>query len=572
MLLCRAESLALLREQEFDVLVIGGGITGAGVAFDAAARGLRVALVEGRDFVGGTSRWSTKLVHGGIRYLPQFDIGLVREALIERGRLLANAPLLVEPLPFLLPLYRFNRRPLGIGWLPQQSALQPLLIRAGLLTYDLLAGRLNVGRHRSVPSARIAEWAPLVRTQDLLAAYSYYDARTEDARLVFDVLASAVEQGAVVVNHAPVIGFEKAGGGLVAAWIRDELANEEFAVRARVFVNATGIWGEELERLTGEPPQVHIAPSKGVHLVLPIERVGLKDAAIVLPETDDGRLLFLVPYRPYGEVAILGTTDTGSGPLDAPVATDADIDYLLDHANRYLETTLTRADVISAYAGYRPLIRRGLAETTARLSRSHELVEHANGLLSILGGKLTTFRSMAEETVDAVERGLGRPIRHVTAQLPLARRRDWKQVVETVTARAREMGLEAHVPWLLRGYGAAAHTVLDIAAGDYRLARPLVDGLPYLWAEVVHACRYEQACHIDDVLERRTFVLFLDWHHGLRVAEQVSELMAQELGWSAEQRQLEVERYRRRVLQCCGAEHGIATRLDSGSVSLPWRT
>ncbi len=568
MLLRRAESIALLGEQEFDVLVIGGGITGAGVAFDAAARGLRVALVEGRDFAGGTSRWSTKLIHGGIRYLPQFEIGLVREALIERGRLLANAPLLVEPLPFLLPLYRFNRRPLGISWLPRQAVLQASLVRAGLAAYDLFAGRLNIGRHRSVPRAQITQWATSLRRQDLVAAYTYCDARTEDARLVLDVLASAVERGAVVANYARVVGFEKVGGRLVAAWVRDELANEDLAVRAKVFVNATGIWGEESERLTGEPPAVHIVPSKGVHLILPLERVGLKDAAVVLPETDDGRLLFIVPYQPYGDVAILGTTDTGSGPLESPVATDADIDYLLDHANRYLETTLTRADVISAYAGYRPLIRRGLVETTARLSRSHELIEHANGLISILGGKLTTFRAMAEETVDAVERRLGRPIRHMTAQLPLARRRDWKQVVETVTVRAREMGLDAYVPWLLRGYGAAAHAVLDIATGDHRLARPMVNGLPYLWAEVVHACRYEQACHLDDVLERRTFMLFLDWDHGLRVAEQVSELMAQELGWSAEQRQREVERYRRRVRQSCGAEHGIATRLDSGPVSL----
>ena len=568
MLLRRAESIALLGEQEFDVLVIGGGITGAGVAFDAAARGLRVALVEGRDFAGGTSRWSTKLVHGGIRYLPQFEIRLVREALIERGRLLANAPLLVEPLPFLLPLYRFNRRPLGISWLPRQAVLQVSLFRAGLVAYDLFAGRLNIGRHRSVPRAQITQWATSLRRQDLVAAYTYCDARTEDARLVLDVLASAVERGAVVANYARVVGFEKVGGRLVAAWVRDELANEDLAVRAKVFVNATGIWGEESERLTGEPPAVHIVPSKGVHLILPLERVGLKDAAVVLPETDDGRLLFIVPYQPYGDVAILGTTDTGSGPLESPVATDADIDYLLDHANRYLETTLTRADVISAYAGYRPLIRRGLVETTARLSRSHELIEHANGLISILGGKLTTFRAMAEETVDAVERRLGRPIRHMTAQLPLARRRDWKQVVETVTARAREMGLDAHVPWLLRGYGAAAHAVLDIAAGDHRLAQAMVNGLPYLWAEVVHACRYEQACHLDDVLERRTFMLFSDWDHGLRVAEQVSELMARELGWSAEQRQREVERYRLRVRQSCGAEHGIATRLDSGPVSL----
>ncbi len=545
-----------LRQGVFDVLIIGGGITGAGVALDAAARGLRVALVERRDFASGTSCWSTKLVHGGIRYLPQLDIGLVREALVERGLLLHNAPQLVDPLLFILPVYRFNRRPLGLRHVPPAGPLLLAYLELGLHTYDLLAGRRNIGRHRRLSLTTVSDSVPALRTDGLLGAFGYFDARTNDTRLVMNVLMSARQYGAVIANYCAVVGFERSGGLLRAAAVRDQLTGEEFMVQARVFVNATGIWGEELERLALGMPKVHIVPSKGVHLVLPQERVGVRQAAVVIPETSDGRLLFVIPYEGR---AILGTTDTGTGPLDDPRADEADVTFLLDHANQYLDVGLSRVDVISAYAGYRPLIRRGSAEVAARLSRSHELIEHESGMISILGGKLTTYRRMAEETVDRIQRRLGQRVCHVTAQLPLAGREGLEQTVPMIVSRAQQLGVEESVPWLLRAYGTDARSVLELAAEEKQLISPIVPGLPYLLAEVVYACRNEFAQRIEDVLERRTWVLFADWRHGLGALSAVGELMARELGWGPDELACQLERYRQRVLALCASVHGIGT-------------
>lgn len=551
-----------LRGGIYDVLVIGGGITGAGVALDAAVRGLRVALVERRDFASGTSRWSTKLVHGGIRYLPQLDIGLVREALVERGLLLRNAPRLVEPLLFVLPIYQYNRHPLGLQRVPPAGPLLVAYLELGLFAYDLLAGRLNIEPHRRLNQGMLRELAPLLRTDGLLAAYGYFDARTDDARLVMNVLETARQYGAVLCNYCEVVGFERSRNRLRAAQVRDVLTGDEFVVQAKLFVNATGIWGEELERKALGAPTVHIAPSKGVHLVLPQERVGVEDAALVIPETSDGRLLFVVPHD---GLAILGTTDTGAGPLDDPLASDADVDFLLEHANRYLEVHLTRADVISVYAGYRPLIRRGLAETTARLSRSHELIEHESGLVSILGGKLTTYRRMAEETVDRIQRRLGQPVRHPTRHLMLAGREGLETALPAILATAQELGVERSVPWLLQAYGTRAQAVLELAREEPQLARPIVPGLPYLFAEVIHACRNEMAQRLEDVLERRTWVLFADRGHGLASVAEVAQLMARELGWDEEDRAAEITAYRERVLHLCGSEVGIATQLSGAA-------
>lgn len=549
-----------LASEPFDVLVIGGGITGAGVALDAAARGFRVALVERRDFASGTSRWSTKLVHGGIRYLPQLDIALVREALVERGRLLRLAPYLVEPLPFVLPLYRFNRHPLGLKQTPPPGPLLDLYIRLGLTAYDVLAGRLNVGRHRRLRRVELDHLAPLLRRDGLLSAYVYYDARTDDARLVLNVLLTAVAHGAVISNYCEVVGFERQHGRLAAAQVRDLQTGREFLVRARVFVNATGIHGEDVARLTGEPPQVSIAPSKGVHLVLPREVVELDEAAVVLPETRDRRLLFIVPWGPR---VIFGTTDTGSGPLDQPLPDDADVDYLLEHANQYLLRPLTRRDVISAYAGYRPLIRRGMAESTAQLSRNHELIDHGNGLVSILGGKLTTFRKMAEETVDLLATQLGGSMRHVTRRLPLIGARGLVARRGDLNLRANALGIAASLPTLIHDHGVLAEQVLILAQEQPALAEPLVPGLPYLQAQVAYACRYELAQTIDDVLERRLWVTFADWEHGLGTLERVTDIMAHELGWDAARRQAEIAAYRARVRTLFGSDRGLADDLSA---------
>lgn len=560
MRLDRQELRDRLERDVFDVLVIGGGITGAGVALDGAARGLRVGLVERCDFASGTSSGSTKLVHGGLRYLPQLDVRLVREALVERERLYRIAPYLVEPLPFLLPMYRDDRRPLGLRWVPPPGWARSAYLRAGLWTYDLLAGRSRSGRHRRVPPDEVARWAPLLRQRGLFDAYAYYDAQTDDARLVINVVLTAVAHGAVVCNYCEVVGFEQSRGRLSAAVVRDHATGESFTVRARVFVNATGIHGEIVERMTGSPPGVRIFPSKGVHLVLPRETAQVEGGAVVLPETCDGRLLFVVPFGPR---VIVGTTDTGSGPLDAPRADDADVDYLLEHVNRYWSRPLSRAEVVSVFAGYRPLIHRGSGRSSAELSRSHVLLEYPNGLVSILGGKLTTYRRMAEETVDRVAARLGRPRVRVTGRLPLIGTPGLEEVRAGMEHLAEAPGLAERLPALIRAYGVRAQAVLELVTLDPALGRPLVPGLPPLAAQVVYACRYELAQTLADVLERRTWLTFADWDHGLPAADMVSRIVAAELGWDEEKRQREVDRYRERVRALFGAERGIADRLSA---------
>jgi glycerol-3-phosphate dehydrogenase len=558
----RDQQLDLLARTEFDVLVVGGGITGAGVALDAAARGMRVGLLEARDFASGTSSKSTKLVHGGIRYLPQLDIGLVREALTERGILIRNAPYLVAPLPFVLPLYRENRHPLGLGFAPPPGPLMSLFLRTGLTAYDVLAGGRNVPRHRGLSGNEVSRLAPNLRREGMIASFVYYDARTDDARLTANVLLSAAKRGAAIANYCEVVGFEQREGKLVAANARDSLNGHEITVRARAFVNAGGVYGERLEALTGHPPEVNIAPSKGVHLVLPREAAGVTDHAVTFPETEDKRVLFVVPWGPR---ALLGTTDTGQGPLDRPLANDEDVDYLLYSANKYLTRKLTRADVISAYAGYRPLIRRKGAASTAALSRSHTILDHPNGLISILGGKLTTYRKMGEETVDHIAQHLGLPRRHVTSNLPLVGATAYEEELPDLRRAAGELGLMDSLAALVWAYGANTGQILSLVERDPGLGLRLADDLPYLLAQVVHACRYEMAQTLPDALERRTWTFMSDWEHGFAHLDAVAAVMARELGWTAERRRREIADYERHVQESFGAGRGFAEQLKQAA-------
>ncbi|HEX5547196.1 MAG TPA: glycerol-3-phosphate dehydrogenase/oxidase, partial [Ktedonobacterales bacterium] len=373
-----------------DVLVIGGGITGAGVALDAAARGYRVGLVERGDFASGTSSWSTKLVHGGIRYLPEFDIALVREALIERGRLLRNAPHLVQPLAFVLPLYDISRHPVGLPIAPPFGLGLGFILDAGLWVYDVLAGKENVGEHRRLSREQTIERAASLVPDGIKTGYIYYDARTDDTRLTMTVLRTAVAHGAQIANYVEATHFAHEGARITGVWVRDTLtpATDEWLIRARHIVNATGVWAEQTERLAGEAPGLHIAPSKGVHLVFERATLGIDEEAIVLPETEDGRIIFIVPWQSR---ALVGTTDTPVRDIERPVATDGDVNYLLHHLNRYLRRKVTRDNILTSFAGNRPLlrVRRG-ASKLARLSRSHEVVESDAGLISVSGGKMTT--------------------------------------------------------------------------------------------------------------------------------------------------------------------------------------
>lgn len=535
----RAANLERMTREPFDVLVAGGGITGAGVALDAAARGYQVALIEKADFASGTSSWSTKLVHGGIRYLPEFDFALVREALVERGRLMRNAPFLVEPLAFVLPLYEGARRPLGVPFTLPGGIGLPLMLDLGLELYDLMAGRLNVARHHRISLTEAHRLAPKLKRPGLRAAYTYSDAQTNDTRLVLAVLRTAAQRGAVLASYVEATGFGRKGGAISGAEVRDTLTGATFTIAARHVVNATGVFAEQVAALSGEESHVAIEPSKGVHLVVAREQVGIGASAVVIPETDDGRILFVIPWLSR---AVIGTTDTGTGDLDHPEANPGDVAYLLNHVNRYLDVNLTPGDILNTYAGYRPLIRA--KGNTARLSRSHEVVRERGGMVTIVGGKLTTYRRMAQDTVDVLARRDGKPHMHPTLNLTLAGGEDWENAQPAIAARGQALGLAPDViHHLAFNYGNTASEVLDILAGDPSLAAPLAPDLPYLGAEVIHACRAEMALRLDDVLARRTRLLLEERNGGVSVAPEVARLMAGELGWSTKQVDGELARY-----------------------------
>ena len=559
----REIALARLAAEAFDLLVIGGGITGAGVALDAATRGMRVALVEGVDYASGTSSRSTKLVHGGVRYLAQRDIGLVREALAERHLLLRLAPHLVYPQPFVLPVYRGQHVP-GVH-APAMATMA--LTAAGLAAYDLLAGTRGLQRHRRLSPLGARGLVPYLRAADLRGAFLYYDARTDDVRLVLAVLGAAVARGAVVANHVEVVGFERRNGQLAAAALRDRLGGREILVRAARVVNATGAWSGRVAALAGHTAR-SLRLSKGVHLVVDRTSLPLGPLAVVLPATADGRLAFAVPW---GTQVLLGTTDTPyEGDPGMVHPEPADVAALLDDANRFLDLRLSTADVVGAFAGLRPLVASHAA-TTATTSREHAVAVAPCGLVSVTGGKLTTYRRVARDTVDAALRAVPGPwgpsrTAHVLLQgapppaprgLPTQRTRapagrgatDPDAWVTATQAAASALGLSTPVAaHLAATYGAAAPAVLALVAQHPHLGQPLVPGLPYLRGEVVYAARHEGAQTLEDVLRRRTRVALEDREGGLSVAPDAADLLATELGWGAARRQRELDAYRALVV------------------------
>ena len=540
----RMHNLSRLNEEEFDVLVVGGGVTGAGVALDAVARGYKVALVEKVDFASGTSSKSTKLVHGGIRYLPNFDFALVHEALTERGILLQIAPFLVHPIGFVLPIYEGDRHPVGIPFTTPRGIGLGFILDIGLWLYDILAGRRNVKLHRRLGRQKVLQLAPAMVSEGLKDGFIYYDAQTNDARLTMALIRTAAQYGAVIANYAEVTSFVKEEGKVGGAHVLDRLSGQEITVRARYVVNATGIFSEGIEALTGEEPEVSIEPSKGVHLVFAREDLKLGDSAIVLPETDDKRILFIVPWESR---AIFGTTDTGTGDLNHPVVTQQEVAYLLGHLNRYLNVHLTEENIISTYAGYRPLVRPGRRSkrSSARLSRTHVVLEGASGMVSIFGGKLTTYRRMAQDTVDVLSRRDGAKPMHPTQSLPLYGSGGWPSAQRELEKKGATMGLSSQtLKHLGRSYGAEALNVLKLIAEDASLAQLLIDDLPYIRAEVVHACRQEMAMTPYDVLARRTSITLEDRQRGLGILEDIAALVAKEQGWLPEQQQAMIETYR----------------------------
>src|SRR5262249_55549860 len=393
----RRVSLERCEKEIFDILVIGGGITGAGIAFDAAARGLKVALVEKRDFAAGTSSRTTKLIHGGLRYLEHFDFGLVREALIERAILTRTAPHLAEAFPFVIPIYKN----------PHRNYDHPLKLRAGLVLYDLLAGRHGFEHHHRLSPQEALDLAPQLDSQGLKGAFLYYDARTDDSRLVIEVIKAAHERGAAIANYTRVLGFLKNDRGkIVGARLGDQLTGREIETRARIVINATGVWMEETLRLNWHAnnlPKI-VRPAKGIHVTIAQERLPTK-AAWLIPSLTGHRFYFVVPWQ--GRINI-GTTDTDyKGDKDSPAATRAEVIEVLNAINSYFPNArLEPVDVISTWAGLRPLITDPRANNTTEVSRKEEIIETSDDLISISGGKLTTYRQMAEDTVDLATRRL----------------------------------------------------------------------------------------------------------------------------------------------------------------------
>ncbi len=554
----RTQNLSQLGSETFDVLVIGGGITGAGVALDAVARGYKVALVEKTDFASGTSSKSTKLVHGGIRYLPNFDFALVHEALIERGLLVQNAPYLVDPVAFVLPIYEGDRHPVGMPFTTPGGIGLSFVLDIGLWLYDALAGRRNLHPHRRISRDTVREMAPTLVTKGLKEGFIYYDAQTNDARLTMAVIRTAAQFGAVIANYAEVTSFVIENGQVHGAHVHDKVNGHEITIRARHVINATGIFSEQLEALSGEEPQVKIVPSKGIHLVFSRKDLDIGDSAIVLPETDDKRILFVVPWESR---AILGTTDTGSGDLDNPTSSPEDVKYLLDHLNRYLSVNLTTDDIVSTYAGYRPLVKprkEGQGQSSAKLSRTHVVLQSSTGLVTIVGGKLTTYRLMAQDTVDILsKRDNTKPV-HPTESLPLHGSAGWPILQKELAYKGTALGLDTDaIVHLGHSYGTGASTLLDLISDNPSLAERLIEDLPYLKAEVIYACRQEMAMTPYDILARRTSITLEDRDRGLGVVKDVATLMAQELHWTSDQTKTMIDAYHAPIQQQIDAEVGV---------------
>jgi len=542
----RAERLRRLEEQTFDLLVVGGGVTGAGIARDAALRGLRVALVEKGDLATGTSSASSKLIHGGLRYLEQLELGLVREGVRERALLMRNAPHLARPLAFMFPVYRDSR--VGL-----------LQMRVGMWLYDILSGFTSFRRHRILGRRRATRAEPGLRADGLRGAAVYYDCLTNDARLTLETTLDAAAHGAVVATYAEVVELTDDGAGITTgARVHDRLQpgglhGEEpgaapFSVRARVTAVAAGPWTDRVlgQRVSGPL----LRPTKGSHIVVPRDRLPVEHA-VVLIHPSDGRVMFAIPW---GARTVVGTTDTDvdDGP-DAVEASRDDVRYCLDVANRNFPGAGLRVeDVISTWSGLRPLMGGGEGLDPSDVSREHALVNVDPGLLAIAGGKLTTYRSMAEELVDRVLQKLGTkvstdPCR--TKEHPLLGARGLPADLGACAAElAREHALDDDVArHLVEAYGARARDVLR--AGKEAGARPgrLVLGLPFLFDEVAFAVRHEWAERLDDVLRRRTLIFLQAEDQGLGVAEEVAWLMAELLGWDEARAAGEVDRYRQLV-------------------------
>ncbi|MCW2522988.1 MAG: glycerol-3-phosphate dehydrogenase [Frankiales bacterium] len=545
----RASALVALESAiELDVLVVGGGVVGAGTALDAVTRGLSTGIVEARDWASGTSSRSSKLIHGGLRYLEMLDFGLVREALKERALLLDRiAPHLVRPVPFLYPLtHRFWERP---------------YVGSGVLIYDVMAAfggkGYRVPHHRHMTKRRALREAPCLSPKNFAGAIQYWDAQVDDARHTMTVVRTAASYGALAANRTRVVDFLREGERVTGASLEDLETGHTFTVRAKQVINATGVWTDDTQSLADTRGQFHVRASKGIHLVIPRDRLQSKTGMILRTEKS---VLFVIPW---GRHWIIGTTDT-DWSLDKahPAASESDIDYLLEHVNSVLASPLSRADVEGVYAGLRPLLV-GESESTSKLSREHVVGHPVPGLVVVAGGKYTTYRIMGKDAVDEAVRGMDERVPDsCTEDIALVGADGYHALLNQRHELAASSGLHvSRIEHLLGRYGSAINEVLELLATDPSLAEPLPGADDYLGVEALYAVTHEGARHLEDVLARRTRISIEAWDRGVSAGPKVAALMAGALGWDAAQTEQEVKHYLARV----AAERDSQTQPDDAT-------
>jgi len=529
----RTDAIKSLRDDQFDILVIGGGINGVGIALDAASRGLKVALVEMADFASGTSSRSSKLIHGGLRYLEQYDFKLVREALQERELMVTTlAPHLVKPVSFLYPLTEKFKERTYVG--------------AGMALYDALRGfKRALPWHKHISQRELSEIAPSLRLDLITGGYQYFDAQVDDARHTMMIARTAAKYGAVITTRTSCKQLIKKGRRVEGALIQDLESGAEFEVRAKSTIMAAGVWTDPLYESFGVKPGYRVRMSKGAHIVVPGNAI--KSTTGVIIKTDLS-VLFIIPW---GDKWIVGTTDTDyESDRSSPLASREDVNYILAQANRVLEPKLERSQVIGVFAGLRPLVSSDPDSPTTELSREHVVDHPVPGFVTIAGGKYTTYRVMSEDAVNSAVADLKRLVPDsCTETLAIVGADGYSVLLNKADELAREYGISKEtIDHLLNRHGALFSEVLEPALSDKSLLNPLIDQLPYLKAEILYAVTHEGARSVDDVLSRRTRINFEAKDQGLGAAKEVASIIGRVLGWSAAQSNESIKNYEKQVL------------------------
>lgn len=525
----RSAALKALSTEEFDVLVIGGGINGVGIALDAASRGLTVALVESRDFASGTSSKSSKLIHGGLRYLEQYDFKLVREALNERELMVSTlSPHLVKPVSFLYPL--------------QEKLKERTYVGAGMALYDALRGfKRALPWHKHLSQKRISEIAPSLRLDVITGGYQYFDAQVDDARHTMSIARTAAKYGAVITTRTSCKELIMSGKKVTGALIEDEETGSTITVRSKSIIMAAGVWTDPLYEKFGLKPGYAVRMSKGAHIVVPGNAIKSETGVII---KTDISVLFIIPW---GDKWIVGTTDTDYDEnREEPLATSDDVTYILNQANRVLEPKLRREQVIGVFAGLRPLVSTDPDSPTTKLSREHVVDSPAHGFVSIAGGKYTTYRVMSEDAVNEAINHMRKIVPDsATETLAIIGAEGYSVLMNQIPRIAQKYKIsETSVEHLLNRYGSLIDEVLEPAGKDSTLLELITESLPYLRAEILYAVTHEGARSIDDVLARRTRIAFEAEDQGLSIIDEVADLISESLGWNASERKKSIQEYR----------------------------